>query len=34
MVEVRVIAATGMLGSGFLESSFTSGIDLEPDVIA
>jgi hypothetical protein len=34
MVEVRVIAATGMLGSGFLECSFTSGIDLEPDVIA
>jgi hypothetical protein len=34
MVEVRVIAATGMLGSGFLESSFKRGIGLEPHVIA
>ena len=34
MVEVRVIAATGMLGSGFQESSFARGIDLAPDVIA
>lgn len=34
MVEVRVFAATGMLGSGFLESSFARGIDPQPDVIA
>lgn len=34
MVEVRVVAATGMLGSGFLESSFARSIDLKPDVIA
>ncbi|MGG5811126.1 acyclic terpene utilization AtuA family protein [Falsiroseomonas sp. CW058] len=34
MAEVRVIAATGMLGSGFLESSFMRGIDLQPHVIA
>lgn len=34
MVEVRVIAATGMLGSGFLESSFRKGIELQPHVIA
>jgi hypothetical protein len=34
MVEVRVIAATGMLGSGLLESSFMRGIALAPHVIA
>jgi hypothetical protein len=31
--EVRVLAATGMLGSGFLESSFARGLALEPHVI-
>lgn len=34
MVEVRVLSATGMLGSGFLESSFARGIALKPHVIA
>lgn len=34
MTEIRVIAATGMLGSGFLESSFARGIALNPHVIA
>ncbi len=34
MTEIRVLAATGMLGSGFLESSFARGISLEPHVIA
>ncbi|WP_426958616.1 acyclic terpene utilization AtuA family protein [Muricoccus radiodurans] len=34
MVEVRVLAATGMLGSGFLESSFERGLALAPHVIA
>jgi hypothetical protein len=34
MTEVRVLSATGMLGSGFLESSFARGIALAPHVIA
>ncbi|WP_372620346.1 acyclic terpene utilization AtuA family protein [Falsiroseomonas sp.] len=34
MTEVRVLAATGMLGSGFLESSFARGVALQPQVIA
>lgn len=34
MVEVRVLSATGMLGSGFLESSFERGLSLAPHVIA
>lgn len=34
MKEVRVLSATGMLGSGFMESSFERGISLEPHVIA
>jgi hypothetical protein len=34
MAEVRVLSATGMLGSGFLESSFARGIALRPHVIA
>ena len=34
MTEVRVLAASGQIGSGFLESSFARGISLKPDVIA
>lgn len=33
MTEVRVLSATGMLGSGFMESSFERGIALKPHVI-
>jgi len=33
MKEVKVLSATGMLGSGFMESSFERGISLKPDVI-
>ena len=32
--EVRVLSATGMLGSGFLESSLERGVALAPHVIA
>ena len=32
-MEVRVLSATGMLGSGFLKSSFERGISLKPHVI-
>jgi hypothetical protein len=34
MVEIRVLSATGMLGSGFLESSFDRGLALAPHVVA
>lgn len=34
MLEVQVLAATGVIGSGFLESSFERGISLKPHVIA
>ena len=34
MIETRVLAATGMLGSGFLETSFQRGVSLKPHVIA
>jgi hypothetical protein len=34
MVEVRVLSATGILGSGFLETSFARGVSLRPHVIA
>jgi len=34
MVEVRVLSASGQIGSGFLESSFKRGISLKPHVIA
>src|SRR3712207_128199 len=34
MTEVRVLSASGQIGSGFLESSFERGISLKPDVIA
>lgn len=34
MTEVRVLSASGQIGSGFLESSFARGISLRPDVIA
>ncbi len=33
MIEVRVLSASGQIGSGFLESSFARGISLQPDVI-
>jgi Acyclic terpene utilisation family protein AtuA len=33
-VEVRVLSASGQIGSGFLESSFARGISLKPHVIA
>lgn len=34
MTEVRVLAASGQIGSGFLESSFARGISLKPHAIA
>jgi Acyclic terpene utilisation family protein AtuA len=34
MSEVRVLSASGQIGSGFMESSFERGISLEPHVIA
>jgi hypothetical protein len=34
MTEVRVLSASGQLGSGFLESSFERGVSLAPHVIA
>lgn len=34
MTEVRVLSASGQIGSGFLESSLARGIALEPHVIA
>jgi hypothetical protein len=34
MNEVRVLSASGQIGSGFLESSFARGISLKPHVIA
>ena len=34
MGEVRVLSASGQIGSGFLESSFARGISLQPHVIA
>ncbi|MBN8958481.1 MAG: acyclic terpene utilization AtuA family protein [Rhizobiales bacterium] len=33
MNEVRVLSASGQIGSGFLESSFARGIELKPHVI-
>ena len=33
MTEVRVLSATGNLGSGFMESSFERGVSLQPHVI-
>jgi len=34
MTEVRVLSASGQIGSGFLESSLERGISLKPHVIA
>ena len=34
MAEVRVLSASGQIGSGFLESSLERGISLKPHVIA
>lgn len=34
MVEVRVLSASGQIGSGFQESSFARGISLRPHAIA
>src|SRR5215204_6559547 len=34
MSEVRVLSASGQIGSGFLESSFERGISLKPHVMA
>src|SRR5262249_5130430 len=34
MTEVRVLSASGQIGSGFLESSLARGIALKPHVIA
>src|SRR5829696_178541 len=34
MTEVRVLSASGQIGSGFLESSFARGISLKPHVVA
>lgn len=33
MKEIKVLAASGMIGSGFLESSFKKGLSLAPDFI-
>lgn len=33
MVEIRVLSASGQIGSGFLESSFARGISLQPHAI-
>jgi hypothetical protein len=34
VTEIRVLSASGQIGSGFMESSFARGISLEPHVIA
>ena len=34
MPEVRILAPTGVIGSGFIESSFERGVSLKPHVIA
>jgi len=34
VTEIRVLSASGQIGSGFLESSFARGISLKPHVIA
>jgi hypothetical protein len=34
MTEVRVLSASGQIGSGFLESSLARGVELAPHVIA
>lgn len=34
MREVRILSASGQIGSGFLESSFARGLSLKPHVIA
>lgn len=34
MSEVRVLSASGQIGSGFLETSFARGVSLKPHVIA
>jgi len=33
MTEIRVLSASGQIGSGFMESSFARGISLQPHVI-
>jgi len=33
ITKIRVLSASGQIGSGFLESSFAPGIALEPRVI-
>src|SRR5215471_2039794 len=33
MTEIRVLSASGQIGSGFMESSFARGISLKPHVI-
>lgn len=34
MTEIRVLSASGQIGSGFMESSFARGVSLKPHVIA
>lgn len=34
MEEIRILSPTGVIGSGFLESSFERGISMKPHVIA
>ena len=34
MTEIRVLSASGQIGSGFIESSFARGVSLKPHVIA
>ncbi len=33
MEEIRILSPTGVIGSGFLESSFERGISMKPHVI-
>ena len=33
MKEIRILTASGMIGSGFLESSFKKGLSYDPDFI-
>ena len=34
MEEIRILSPTGVIGSGFLESSFERGISMKPHVIS
>jgi hypothetical protein len=34
VTEIRVLSASGQIGSGFLEASFARGISLQPHVVS